>query len=190
MKCLVHILNCTVGEDLALDQLARRVEAEFRCIASIDAGALDFSGAFDESRGQHQSTIFLAQLMERHISTHEKIIAIVNVDLYIPVLTFVFGEAQFNGSVAVASTHRLAEQRYGLPANDALMRQRLHKEVVHELGHTFGLYHCRQFECVMRSSTSVEEIDGKAVHLCGHCINNIQEQSKTVTEVLSKGNNL
>jgi archaemetzincin len=90
-------------------------------------------------------------------------------DLYIPVLTFVFGEAQLDGMAAIVSTHRLQNQFYGLPHDDDLMLRRLEKEVIHELGHTFGLFHCRQFECVMRSSTYVEEIDLKRADLCDAC---------------------
>ncbi|HEY6951748.1 MAG TPA: hypothetical protein VI758_05035, partial [Bacteroidota bacterium] len=76
---------------------------------------------------------------------------------------------QLAGTAAVVSTHRLQNQFYGLPVDDLLMQERLQKEIVHELGHTFGLYHCRQFECVMRSSTYVEEIDLKHTGLCGAC---------------------
>jgi archaemetzincin len=69
----------------------------------------------------------------------------------------------------VVSLHRLANEFYGLPRDDALLRHRLEKEIVHELGHMFGLYHCHQFECVMRSSTYVEEIDLKREEFCPAC---------------------
>jgi archaemetzincin len=98
-----------------------------------------------------------------------KRIGVVDVDLFIPVLTFVFGEAQLGGPAAVVSTHRLTNTFYGLPRDDDLMLRRLEKEIIHELGHTFGLYHCHQFECVMRSSTYVEEIDMKRAHPCPAC---------------------
>jgi archaemetzincin len=93
----------------------------------------------------------------------------VDVDLFIPVLTFVFGEAQLNGSCAVVSTARLKHEFYGLPADDGQFVHRVEKEVIHELGHTLGLYHCRNFECVMRSSTYVEEIDLKKARMCIDC---------------------
>ena len=49
------------------------------------------------------------------------------------------------------------------------MRERLGKEIVHELGHTLGLFHCRQYDCVMRASTYVEEIDLKRSYPCPSC---------------------
>ena len=73
-------------------------------------------------------------------------------DLYVPLLTFVFGEAQVDGSCATVSTARLRKEFYGLPADEALLRERLLKESLHELGHTFGLRHCADWRCVMASS--------------------------------------
>ncbi|TPW11234.1 MAG: peptidase, zinc-dependent [bacterium] len=89
--------------------------------------------------------------------------------LFIPVLSFVFGEAQLDGPAAVVSTWRLDPVAYGLPGDAARLQERLAKEITHELGHTLGLYHCRQFECVMRSSTDVEEIDLKRGVFCPEC---------------------
>jgi archaemetzincin len=103
----------------------------------------------------------------------EKILGVTGIDLFVPVLTYVFGEAQLDGRAAVVSSFRLDDRLYGLSPNPALLRERLVKETLHELGHTFGLLHCRDFECVMHSSTSVEEIDLKPAHLCGKCAGHI-----------------
>jgi archaemetzincin len=165
----IHILDGTVLDSWKLDRIAATVENVFTKKTDVTRAAVNFDRAFDQSRSQHNSTALLAQLINSSLSPNEKIILIVDVDLYIPVLTFVFGEAQLNGVAAIVSTHRLRNQFYGLPEDDALMQARVQKEVVHELGHTFGLYHCRQFECVMRSSTYVEEIDLKQVRPCDSC---------------------
>ena len=89
--------------------------------------------------------------------------------MYIPVLTFVFGEARLNGRCAVVSSYRLDNKFYGLPDNPALLQERLLKEAIHELGHTYGLLHCHNPECVMKSSTYVEEIDFKSSRFCDKC---------------------
>ena len=80
-----------------------------------------------------------------------------------------FGEAQFDGTASIVSVHRLTNQFYGMPPDQERLVQRLEKEIIHELGHTFGLFHCHQFECVMRSSTYVEEIDLKLAGPCQSC---------------------
>ena len=90
-------------------------------------------------------------------------------DLYVPVLTFVFGEAQVGGKAAVVSSYRLRDELYGLPKNPERLKERLEKEAIHELGHTFDLIHCREPECVMYSYTYAEEIDFKSKNFCSTC---------------------
>ena len=91
------------------------------------------------------------------------------VDLYVPILTFVFGEAEVGGARAVVSFHRLRQEFYGLPGNPELERERLLKEAVHELGHTLELTHCDDYRCAMAPSHSVEWIDLKESVFCPDC---------------------
>ena len=91
-------------------------------------------------------------------------------DLYIPILTFVFGEAQMGGPAAVVSYHRLMQEFYGLPANLDLLANRLLIESVHELGHTLHLMHCREYRCAMAASHAVEWIDIKDSGFCDECL--------------------
>jgi archaemetzincin len=126
----------------------------------------------DEARGQYNSTQILLHLKNNHTFPHardEKLLAVVGDDLFIPILTFVFGEAELGGNVAVASYHRLQNERYGLPGNDALLLNRFVKECLHELGHTYGLIHCMEQDCVMHASTDVEEVDLKGASFCSAC---------------------
>ncbi len=130
---------------------------------------LDPSFAFDTYRNQFNSTQILAALLDRFSGTAGKVIGLTVVDLFVPVLTYVFGEAQLDGRVAVLSSYRLREELYGLEPNPRLEQIRLLKEATHELGHTFGLIHCHQPECVMHSSTTAEEIDIKGKNFCEEC---------------------
>jgi archaemetzincin len=90
-------------------------------------------------------------------------------DLFVPVLTYVFGEGQVEGHSAVVSTCRLRESFYGLPDRSGLLRERLLKEAVHEIGHTYGLRHCRDWRCVMASTHAVERLDLKGAAFCPAC---------------------
>jgi archaemetzincin len=125
--------------------------------------------AYDASRGQYNSRTLLAHLL-RHAAGADRVLGVAGVDLFIPVLTFVFGEAQLDGRAAVVSTQRLDNALYGLPPAPDLLFARLVKESVHELGHTFGLLHCPDGRCVMASSTYVEQIDGKGERFCDRCL--------------------
>ncbi len=126
--------------------------------------------AFDLTRSQYSSTQILRTILEFTPENALKIIGLTSVDLYIPVLTFVFGQAQLNGRAAVVSTHRLRQEYYGLPPNKRILLQRSGKEVIHELGHTFGLVHCLDIRCVMHFSNNIREIDIKEDKFCESCL--------------------
>lgn len=130
---------------------------------------------FDESRLQYNSTAIVTHLDTCYAALAGRdggdpfLLGVAAEDLYIPILTFVFGEAQLNGRVGVVSYHRLQNEKYGLPPNADLLHARLAKEALHELGHLLGLVHCRSYECVMHISTYVEDIDGKGERFCREC---------------------
>ena len=86
----------------------------------------------------------MKMLAQRAPRDAARVLGITDVDLAIPMLSFLFGQAQFDGPIAVVSLCRLHQEFYGLPAEDALLRERTVKEVMHEMGHTFGLVHCSE----------------------------------------------
>ena len=138
-------------------------------VAIEESSYLDPAFAFDTYRNQFNSTSLIAALLERFQNYDGKIIGITSVDLFVPVLTYVFGEAQLGGTAAVLSSFRLREELFGMEPNPAVEHIRLLKEAVHELGHTFGLIHCPTPECVMHSSTAAEEVDVKGKNFCEEC---------------------
>jgi archaemetzincin len=152
----------------ALEQLAAALARVFRTPCQIRPEGLDLSFALDPNRKQFHSTAILQQL-ERRTDPGARVLGVTACDLYVPVLTFVFGEAQLAGNCAVVSTARLKEEVYGLPPRADLLRERLLKEAVHELGHTFGLRHCLDWRCVMTSSHAVERLDTKNAEFCTEC---------------------
>jgi len=123
--------------------------------------------AWDARRKQYETGVILKWLEERHPGA-AKILGVTDVDLFIPILTFVFGEAQLGGRAAVVSTARLAP-RDGLRLSERTLVERLRKEALHELGHAYGLVHCGTPGCVMGRSPGVAEIDTKGDSLCPDC---------------------
>ncbi len=130
---------------------------------------LDLDTYFAPERQQYHATLILARLLRDLPEGGSHIVGVASVDLYIPVLTFVFGQSQLGGPGAVMSTYRLHNEYYGLPSDEGLLFDRTVKEVVHELGHAFGLVHCPDYQCVMSASTYVEDVDLKQADLCQDC---------------------
>jgi len=162
-------LHCGTRAPL-LGPLGDRLQKVFGLQVQHCPPGFDCEIAFDESRGQYNSRILLAQLLQDTPPGVSRVLGVAGVDLFIPVLTYVFGEAQLGGRAAVVSLHRLDDELYGLPPHPQRLFQRLQKEAVHELGHTFDLVHCHEDRCVMTSSTYVEEIDLKSDAFCAKCL--------------------
>ena len=118
-------------------------------------------GAWNASRGQYLSTALLDRLADARKPEWERLLGIAEVDLYVPDLNVVFGEADRERGVAVFSVDRL---RSG--ADEALLVRRAATEAVHELGHTWGLSHCSKPTCVMWFSNTLAETDRKGFGFC------------------------
>lgn len=151
-----------------LGPLAAALTGTFRVPCRIDRDTIDVSFALDPERRQYWSTAILQRLAIAS-GPGERVLGVTAGDLYVPVLTFVFGEAQLDGNCALVSTARLQEEFYGMPPRRELALERLIKEAVHELGHTFGLRHCVDWRCVMSSSHAVELLDVKEAAFCTLC---------------------
>ncbi|MEM3703412.1 MAG: archaemetzincin family Zn-dependent metalloprotease [Candidatus Bathyarchaeia archaeon] len=124
----------------------------------------------DKLRMQYRSDLILSLIQE--YAGEEKaltrVLGVVDVDIFVPGLNFVFGEAECPGKVALISLWRLRPEFYNAPQNFELFVERSTKEAVHELGHTLGLKHCTNPFCVMYFSNSIFETDRKNL-FCKGC---------------------
>jgi archaemetzincin len=126
--------------------------------------------AFNERRGQYSSTRILKRMGESlEKASGDRVVGVAEVDLFVPWLSFVFGEAECPGRASLISLFRLRPEFYGFPVDERLLVDRAVKEAVHELGHTFGLTHCNNSRCVMFFSNNIADTDHKGREFCGFC---------------------
>jgi archaemetzincin len=152
-----------------LEKIAKEVSDEYLRKVIIGESHIDLNDFFEPTRRQYDGNLLLKEIDTVYSSGFFKKVGLFRVDLFIPILTYIFGQAALNGSTGIASLYRLRNEQYGMQKDDNLLFDRFKKVIIHELGHTFGLIHCHVPTCVMRSSTYVEDIDQKSHHLCSKC---------------------
>jgi len=153
-----------------LEWLGQALCEKFHVQTEILSPVLDPAFALHAERLQYHSSEILANMQRYVDGSTWRLLAITQLDLYIPILTFVFGEAQLGGASAIVSYHRLRQEFYGLPKDLDLLANRLLVEAVHELGHTLKLTHCHDYQCAMAPSHAVEWIDIKDSGFCDDCL--------------------
>jgi archaemetzincin len=126
--------------------------------------------AFSKTRKQYRSDIILNAV--RGIAEKDgfaRVLGVADIDLFMPRLNFVFGQAECPGKGALISLFRLRPEFYGRPSNVQVAIDRGTKEAIHEMGHTLGLTHCANPFCVMYFSNSIFETDRKVSLFCSKC---------------------
>ncbi len=168
-----RILIIPVGgvDRTVLDAIARILRKAYACETGTDAPMPMPERIYNTRRNQCHATRILKALEPFEHDAGEFILAVVDEDLYVPELNFVFGEADVRMRVAVIGLARLRQEFYGLEPDRELFLLRAAKEAVHELGHTRGLGHCPDRKCVMHFSNSLLETDVKEPTFCASCRN-------------------
>jgi len=158
-----------------LEILKQSLGPTFNCSVEIKAQISHLDYAYEPERKQYLASRLLATLPSFSMEPGDKCLSIVDVDLYAPGLNFIFGEADISSGVAIISLYRLRQERYGLPQDEGLFRDRTIKEAVHEVGHTYYLSHCPDVKCVMHFSNSLPDTDIKRATFCQKCQQKLRE---------------
>ena len=168
-------MYCTLSQNVSsidehvLATLKQGLEQAFNRSVELRVRIGSLDHAYDSSRGQYLSPRILLRLRRMKKDRDDKILALVDVDLYSPDFDFVFGEADIVAGVGVVSLSRLRPEYYAKPPDSNALEERALKEAIHELGHLFRLGHCPNSKCVMRFSTSLGEVNRKTKMFCDTC---------------------
>ncbi|MDI6760385.1 MAG: archaemetzincin family Zn-dependent metalloprotease [Candidatus Brocadiaceae bacterium] len=172
---VVYLLPVGKVEKGLLKELAQSLRDKLGVTAEVGEAVEISKAAFDQGRNQYNSTRVLQGLettrprISKGRVTLSQLLAVTEVDLFVPNLNFVFGEALPTKDMAIISLCRLRQEFYGKPADTTLLMERTVKEAVHELGHVWGMRHCPDSHCVMFFSNSLLDTDRKSDTFCKRC---------------------
>ena len=151
----------------------KTIAAHFLGYLNIDSDILSPldhpSYALDERRVQYNAAIILKALELEPFDDYTQILGILDVDLFIPILTHVFGEARQGGTHALVSLYRLKKDLGGSASSTPLLLERAAKVALHESGHLFNLFHCEDERCLMHFSGGLQELDHLPLYFCRYC---------------------
>ncbi len=162
------ILPLKFANDQLLKDLLFRLRFVFEKVEVININ-IDIEHTYSAQRRQFYSTKIIESVKTLNPVPEGFVLILTDMDLFVPVLTHIYGEAEYNGRYSVVSVCRLHEEFYTSESNNSLLLERSYKEIVHELGHNVGLKHCKDWTCVMHSSSGIEEVDIKGNLFCNVC---------------------
>ncbi len=168
MRRILIIPIGSIDSDI-LRNIAIALEKTFCCKAGLGKEMPIPQNSYNAWRKQYQSTIILQKMHDIKPKNFDLILGVTDVDLYVPELNFVFGEADVFSGITVISLTRLRQEFYGLHPDRGLLQERAIKEAIHEIGHAYGLNHCTNPKCIMYFSNSLRDTDRKGPGFCDIC---------------------
>ncbi|GAB4178502.1 MAG: archaemetzincin family Zn-dependent metalloprotease [Calditrichia bacterium] len=144
---------------------------------------LDMLSFYNSNREQYDAYALIKELLNYINDEQSKVLGITGKDLFIPILTYVFGLGYLGGNSGIVSYYRLRNEFYGLEPNEELLLVRTYKVILHELGHLYGLKHCNKSWCVMYSANTIDDLDIKNDMYCIECADHMQKSLNDQTMV-------
>jgi archaemetzincin len=155
--------------EITLQVIADRITGCFKLPTQILPPLEKPEYAIDERRLQYNAGIIIEAMESMQFGNHDKVIGVLNKDLFIPIFTHVFGEARQGGQCGLVSLFRLEKNPDGSTPPESIIHERAAKVALHELGHLLDLLHCEHKKCLMHFSGGIDEVDDMSLDLCEYC---------------------
>lgn len=168
-KVLIGLLPIGDIPEITSKSIAANIVGYLYLDVDILSPAEHPSYALDQKRLQYNAGTILKAMNPERLQDYDKLIGVVDLDIFVPILTHVFGEAQQGGRCALVSTFRLKRHVDGSDAPLPLLLLRAAKVAIHELGHLFNLHHCMDGACLMHFSGGLEDMDKVPLYFCNYC---------------------
>ena len=177
-KISVGVMPLGNISEIALQVIADHIAGCFKLATQILPPMEPPDAAFDERRLQYNAGIIIEAFESIHFDNHDKIIGVLDKDLFIPIFTHVFGEARQGGTCGLVSLFRLMKNPDGSTPPESLIHERAAKVALHELGHLLDLLHCEHKKCLMHFSGGTDEVDEMPLDLCEYCSIYLQDKRR------------
>ena len=149
--------------------IAGNIIAYLNLLAEIIPPVVNPTFAFNDRRLQYDAGTILLELESSCLNNYKKVIGILDVDLFVPIFSHVFGEAKQGGKYALVSLFRLKKNLDGSTVVSSIFYERAAKVALHELGHLYNLFHCEDKRCLMHFSGGLEDLDETPLYFCRYC---------------------
>ncbi len=168
-KRLIGVVPFGKVPEIALKVIAAHISGFWNLPSQILSPLEPPAYAFDQIRLQYNAGLILKALETEGFDNYDKIVAVLNLDLFVPIFTHVYGEARQGGKYALVSLYRLGKRQDNPSSPDPVLYERTAKVALHELGHLFDLHHCEWQKCLMHFSGGLDDLDGIPLSLCRYC---------------------
>lgn len=167
---VITIISIGKVNNFILKYIAKSIERTFNQTTKIVPWQNISFQIPDPVYNRYNSTLILKCISERVQKDTLKLLAITEMDLYSPIFSCLFGEAQLGGYCALVSLFRLRQEFYNLNPDQNIFLSRCEKEAIHEIAHTFGILHCSDINCIMFPSNNIIDTDVKSNSFCPKCL--------------------
>lgn len=168
----------------ALEEIPHELTAAFHCHIKVLPKLEVPKEAFNQWRKQFDGAKVMDLLTKDgegvYIDKEIPALFITDADIYYQGMNYVFGLENPTQATAIVSIARLLPEYYGGSPNLFVLKERILKECIHEIGHHLGLDHCRHPFCVMSFSPSIKDVDAKHKNFCANCKLKLSMKGKDV----------